>query len=62
MKVEVDTSDIAALEKQVEDLSALLTAVVHKAKGRTVTIKDLVQGGVAIEQTDDGIVLTYKGD
>ena len=62
MRVEVDTSDITALEQQVDQLSALLTAVVHRAKGRTVTVKDLVAGSVTVEQSDDGIVLTYKGE
>ena len=62
MRVEVDTKEIAALETQVDQLSALLTAVVHKTKGKTVTIKDLTPGSVTVEQTDDGILLTYKGD
>ena len=60
MRVEVDTADITALEQKVDELSALLTAVVHKHKGKTVTVKELAQGGVTVEQTDDGIVLTYK--
>jgi hypothetical protein len=62
MKVEVDTADITALETQVDQLSALLTAVVHRTKGKTVTLKDLTPGSVTVEQTDDGIILTYKGD
>jgi hypothetical protein len=60
MRVEVDTADITALEKQVDQLSALLTACVYRAKGKTIKLDDLVQGGVTIEQTDDSIVLTYK--
>jgi hypothetical protein len=62
MKVEVDTADIAALESQVDQLSALLTAVVHKTSKKRVLVKDLIPGSVTVEQTDDGIVLTYKGD
>ena len=62
MRVEVDTADITQLEQQVDQLSALLTAVVHRSKGKTVTLKDLVAGSVTVEQSDDGIVLTYKGE
>ena len=62
MRVEVDTADITQLEQQVDQLSALLTAVVHRSKGKQVTLKDLVQGSVTVEQSDDGIVLTYKGE
>ena len=60
MKVEVDTADINNLEQRIDELSALLTTLVSKRKGGTITITEVASGSVTVEQTDDGMVLTYK--
>jgi hypothetical protein len=59
MRVEVDTQDIAALERRVEELGTLLTWIVARSKNGTVNISPTQQqasGSVQVSTKDDGTI------
>ena len=64
MQVEVDTAQIAALEQQVENVYAVLAAVVHREGDSihldTTDVQAVSGGGVTIEASSDGVTLTYR--
>ena len=63
MKVEVDTSDITALEQRVEQLTVWLTVAISKLPKKTLTIEaGAVEVGAGVEANVDGdtLTLTYK--
>ena len=65
MKVEVEASDITALEQQAQQLAQLLTVAVAKRSKKTLTVtdkdlQDTAGATIITTRTDDGVVLTYK--
>ena len=65
MKVEVEASQIAALEQKVEQLQNWLVIAVARRKGKKLTITEVDfakhQGGnIAFEAEDGKVTLTYK--